>query len=248
MNEQSTIQYPAVPLTNVFLRSGYELAEGSVGTTIRYVDLPGLSAAILYAVITKPGRLSNTELVYLRRKLDFSQAECAELLGIKEQTLSLWERNQYSLPVATDALLRRICIEDLSRFVPKKSRFPSTASLIRLASSVFNGMYECRFDQDSWKVNFLSEGRSSQADPVAVVADKVFIFATPGKFRLEEARATFGVISRIYESEVRSKIGNLEILGASQTRVSGATYETNPATGALFLVPSYAASTEGNVT
>ena len=156
MSANQEIRYAAGPLTNVWLRGGYEISNGKWGEVIRYADLSGLAAAILAAVIKKSGRLSNAEIVYLRRKLDLSQAECADLIGVEEQTLSLWERGKYPIPTSTEVLLRRICIEELAKAFPKKTRFPSTVTLFRSASRMNEGKYVCRYEGGLWEVGFES--------------------------------------------------------------------------------------------
>lgn len=243
MNGHSTIQYPAIPLGNVFLHGGFEIQEDASGKTVRYVDLLGLAAAILHAVVTKPGRLSNTELVFLRRKLDLSQKQCANLLGVKEQTLSLWERNSYSLPVSTDALLRRICIEELSEKFPKRVAFPRTALLVRMASSTGEGRYECAFDQNRWDAKFLRQEESKTIDSMVFVGNLVLKEPSVNVgLRSGEASA----IGRTYDvSTTQSFKGPKSKIRRVFGRIAGQTIEMDSSTRILDVRRGRITSTEG---
>ena len=156
MNAPDRINYPAAPLANVWLQSGFQIADGAWGKTVRYTDLVGLGAAILCAVVLKLGRLSGSEIAYLRRKLDLSQAECARVMGVEEQTLSLWERGRYPIPISTDALIRRICIEKLRTAFPRKTRFPKTSALVQLANSMSQGEYVAKYENGNWIVSYMA--------------------------------------------------------------------------------------------
>lgn len=207
MNSIPGINYAAEPLTNVWLQNGYEISDGPWGKAIRYINLAGLAAAILAAVINKAGRLSNTEIVYLRRKLDLSQAECADLVGVEEQTLSLWERGRYAIPISTDALLRRICIEELKRAFSKKTQFPSTVSLVRLASRVNEGKYVCRHEMERWTASF-QPAQTTQPTTIAMpVANNVTWTANPQDFvaNISQARARGALIEPITAFEAKQQ-------------------------------------------
>lgn len=157
MSAVEKMQYPAGPLKNVWLRNGYELLEDKWGSTIKYVDLAGLARALLNAVMEKPGRLSGGELAYLRQKLDLSQSQCANLLGVEEQTLSLWERGKHPVPQACDALFRKICVETklLRKLLFRSVSKIAAATFVQLASEIRVGNFICDFDAQ-WRVSFES--------------------------------------------------------------------------------------------
>ena len=173
MNAPERINYPAASLVNVWLQSGFEISSGAWGKTVRYADLAGLGAAILCAVVLKSARLTGPEIAYLRRKLDLSQAECARVMGVEEQTLSLWERGKHLIPVPTDALLRRICIEELRTAFPRKTRFPRISALVQLATSTRQGEYVATFEDGRWAV-FYQGAQSEQLTANPVTSTNVF--------------------------------------------------------------------------
>jgi len=107
--------YNAGPLKDVVLESGYQLHQTEYGVGVSYADLRGLDRALLRAVVFKPARLKGEEIAFLRLQLDDRQQDLAEMFGVKTETISNWERNVHSIPVAEDALIR---IYVASKFAP----------------------------------------------------------------------------------------------------------------------------------
>jgi putative transcriptional regulator len=114
---------------NVSLLSGYEETRTKYGTAVCFRDIEGLGVAICSVLIRLPRRLSRSEFRYLRKTCDFSQEDLAGLLGVTEQTVSLWERGVSKLPQAEDAILRvlasaqlgisELCIRDALLYAAK---------------------------------------------------------------------------------------------------------------------------------
>jgi DNA-binding transcriptional regulator YiaG len=179
MNAQAKIKYPAAPLSNVWLKSGFVVSDGAWGPTVRYTNLTGLAAEIFRAVLTKRGRLNGQEVAYLRGKLDITQSDCARTMGVQEQTLSLWERGKHRIPSSVDALLRRICIEDRSTTVLKRGSLPKTLALLELASSINDGEYVGSYEGDHWTVAIESE--KAQPQPLQQVHGYVTTFSSLGQ-------------------------------------------------------------------
>ena len=259
MNAPERINYPAAPLANVWLQSGFEITDGAWGKTVRYADLAGLGAAILCAVVLKSARLNGSEIAYLRRKLDLSQAECARVMGVEEQTLSLWERGKYLIPVPTDALLRRICIEELRTAFPRKTRFPRISALVQLATSTRQGEYVATYENGHWAVSYQSaQWAKLTANPVTLTnvftlpelsahyLDLVRYGSVSGFARLYEVRQ-IGHLNdlpppEIFVGETRSPMRveierrpvKARLLKEVARGLVEDTYDVNPETGALF--------------
>ncbi|GMR08114.1 MAG: hypothetical protein BMS9Abin26_1119 [Gammaproteobacteria bacterium] len=102
--------YTGCGLRNIYLRDGYKIRETAYGKTVSIEDLDGLHQAIACDLVHYKKKLSGTEFRFIRKELDMSQNRLAELVGTKEQTLSLWERKS-NVPVWADRLVRKIYLE-----------------------------------------------------------------------------------------------------------------------------------------
>lgn len=79
-------------LDNVWLINGYTVREiEGYGEVVSFDDLCGLHKTIGIS-LTKKNYLSGDEFRFLRKECELSQAKLAHSLGVKEQTVSLWER------------------------------------------------------------------------------------------------------------------------------------------------------------
>lgn len=88
------------------------LANGYTGHTpdgpgIAIHDVEGLHRAIAHGIVNKGGRLTGTELRFLRQEMRLSRAKLATMLGNEAQTLALWEK-QGSQPKIADRFIRAI--------------------------------------------------------------------------------------------------------------------------------------------
>ena len=94
-------------MRNVWLANGYEEHETPYGPGTSIHDVEGLHAAIARGLINKPGKLSGTELRFLRQEMNLSQAKLATMLGNDAQTVALWEKRG-SQPKMADRFIRAI--------------------------------------------------------------------------------------------------------------------------------------------
>ncbi|MDR2195381.1 MAG: helix-turn-helix domain-containing protein [Gallionellaceae bacterium] len=93
-------------LKNIYLLNGYEIRETPHGEAVSFVDGEGLERAICDALATKKGKLTGTELRYLRTSgLKMSQAGLAKILEVNVQSVARWEKNGRA-PNAPEKLLR----------------------------------------------------------------------------------------------------------------------------------------------
>jgi DNA-binding transcriptional regulator YiaG len=104
--------YRECGLRNVWLANGYEVRETPYGKGISINDIPGLHRAIGRSLICKGGKLTGTELRFLRTELGLSQAKLAEALGNEAQTVALWEKKG-SQPRMADRFVRALYREQM---------------------------------------------------------------------------------------------------------------------------------------
>lgn len=142
-------QFPASPLDMVWLRNGFSCEQAHGRTTVKYQRVRELLEALLRAIVLKPARLNGKEIAYVRRSLDFSQERLAALLGVSEQTVSLWERGSHSIQDGLDTLLRKLCIESQPRAFLSKE-LAGVDALSRLTRSRGSFMYEGLLSGRSW--------------------------------------------------------------------------------------------------
>lgn len=102
--------YVSSGLDNVWLTNGYTIRQTSYGPGVSIHDIDGLHKMLALQVANKPGPLNRKELRFLRTHLNLSQGALAKLVGVDEQTVSLWERNK-KLPQAAETVLRTLVIQ-----------------------------------------------------------------------------------------------------------------------------------------
>lgn len=98
--------YTESGLKNVWLRNGYAERETPYGKTVAIEDLLGLHRAIASTLVVKSGKLTGTEIRFLRKEMEMSQSTLGSLLGVSAQTLALWEKGRAKITVPAERLLR----------------------------------------------------------------------------------------------------------------------------------------------
>jgi DNA-binding transcriptional regulator YiaG len=100
-------RYTECGLRNVWLKNGYRRHKTPYGPGLSIDDIPALHRAIGLWIVGNRPRLTGAELRFLRKELDLSQKRLAEILGVEEQTVSLWERRG-RMPTLADRFLRAL--------------------------------------------------------------------------------------------------------------------------------------------
>lgn len=103
-------RYTECGLDNVWLENGYKVHQTPYGTGVSIVDADGLDRAIALCLTKKPGRLTGKEFRFLRSLLGLAQHNLADMVGVTEQSVSLWERTG-KVPKQGDAAMRLIVLE-----------------------------------------------------------------------------------------------------------------------------------------
>lgn len=102
--------YTECGLDNVWLENGYTSKDTPYGPATAVTDVDGLHRAIALILIEKAGKLTGKELRFMRTQLGLSQGGMAKLIGVTEQSFSLWERHG-KVPQYAD-VLARVLIHD----------------------------------------------------------------------------------------------------------------------------------------
>lgn len=79
-------------LTNVYLVNGYREIETPHGRGVSIEDVAGLHMAIAHMLIEEAPSLTGPEVRFIRKYLDLTQMQLAELLGVEDQSVRRWEK------------------------------------------------------------------------------------------------------------------------------------------------------------
>ena len=93
-------------LPNVRLASGYTLEGEGEAQSVSYSDLVGLYDALALAIACRGATLTASEFRFLRRRLEKSQNEIGELVGVTGQAVANWEKSQTPVPVGSGRMVR----------------------------------------------------------------------------------------------------------------------------------------------
>ena len=98
-------------LRNVVLQ-GVEIARcGKCGNDdVVIPHLNDLMRALAFAVVSQPYRLQGEDVKFLRKYLNMTQAQLAELLDIHKTNLSKWENNEDKIGEQSDRLIRAVAL------------------------------------------------------------------------------------------------------------------------------------------
>jgi len=122
--------YTQCGLDNVYLKNGFKLHQTKYGEGLSIEDVEGLHRLIGTWLVDLPKPLSGAELRFLRVEMDLSQKHLAAILGAKEQTLRLWEKQRKkAVPGPADRLLRAIYIEFIGGNGPVRTMVERLAEL-----------------------------------------------------------------------------------------------------------------------
>lgn len=80
----------------------------SYGRAVAIQDLEGLHKALGLYLVKRKARLSSAEVRFLRKELDLSQAQLAQLLGVGETTVRHWESGRGEITQPAQLMLRSL--------------------------------------------------------------------------------------------------------------------------------------------
>jgi DNA-binding transcriptional regulator YiaG len=100
-------QYAECGLDYIYLANGFTLAKTADGDDVVVIDdVPGLHRAIREGVVGLARPLNPKEFRFLRKEIDVSQRQLAGLVGVDEQTVSMWERGNSPIQHSAELVLR----------------------------------------------------------------------------------------------------------------------------------------------
>src|SRR5579884_334331 len=103
----NSYHYAECGLDYVYLANGFTLAKTADGEDVVVIDdVAGLHLAIRQGVVDLPRPLNPKEFRFLRKEIDVSQRRLAAIVGVDEQTVSMWERGKSPIQPAAELLLR----------------------------------------------------------------------------------------------------------------------------------------------
>ncbi|HEY8709343.1 MAG TPA: helix-turn-helix domain-containing protein [Burkholderiaceae bacterium] len=97
--------YTQCGLDNVWLENGYEIKSTPYGKASAVHDVDGLHALLAAKLVEKHGALTGKEFRFLRAWLSMTQEALAQMMGVTEGALSLWERKD-AVPSLNEKMLR----------------------------------------------------------------------------------------------------------------------------------------------
>lgn len=101
--------YTESGLRNVYLKNGYSINKTPYGRGVSIHDVAGLHQLLgMELVCNKAGKLSSTEIRFLRVEMDLPQVLLAGLLGVSENTIRAWENNRGKITKPAELLLRTL--------------------------------------------------------------------------------------------------------------------------------------------
>lgn len=103
-------EYKECGLPGIFLNNGYEVEEYDGEKYISITDTQGLHEAIGHHIVTTRKELTPSEVKFLRKTMDKTQADLARLMGQSSQQVARWEKGTSTIPGPADRLLRAIFI------------------------------------------------------------------------------------------------------------------------------------------
>lgn len=98
--------YTESGLRNVWLRNGFTVHKTPYGDGVSIEDVAGLHKALALSLVMKPSKLSGTEIRFLRKEMEMSQATLAGCLSANVQTVATWEKGKAKIPGPADKMLR----------------------------------------------------------------------------------------------------------------------------------------------
>lgn len=100
--------YQESGLRNVWLRNGFKKTKTPYGDAVAIEDVAGLHKALALRLAMKASKLSGTEIRFLRKEMEMSQATLSHVLSVNVQTLAKWEKGQAKIAAPADKLLRLV--------------------------------------------------------------------------------------------------------------------------------------------
>lgn len=100
--------YTQCGLDDVYLMNGYHEHKTPYGEGVSIDNVDDLHKAIAMQLCLKKAELNPKEFRFLRRMMDFTQAELAQFFRCDAQTVARWEKGETEAPGTADRMLRLV--------------------------------------------------------------------------------------------------------------------------------------------
>ncbi len=111
--------YRECGLPNVHLANGYREVQTPYGPGIAIEDVEGLHRAIARDLVECKPALTGTEMRFIRKLLELTQARLGEFLGVEDQTVRNWESmGDEAVPKHADRGIRLVFRDVTRRAIP----------------------------------------------------------------------------------------------------------------------------------
>jgi len=145
----SNHHYTECGLQNVFIEGLTPVIDDDGDEIITIPAINELHHIIALGIVSHEHGISGDELRFLRSEMGYTQAELAELVHHDKQSIGRWERSEYEIDSAAEAIIRRLAIEKLSLNVQsgidelsRRSVPSAQTQFINIRKSDSNGTYE----------------------------------------------------------------------------------------------------------
>lgn len=115
--ERAPFQYKMCGLDDIYLVSGYDPVETEYGDGVVIHDMDGLHEAIGLHLVRSKKALNAKEVRFLRHQMNLTQANLAGLLGVTDQTVARWEKDETPITGPAQLLLRVFFLAHLSKVI-----------------------------------------------------------------------------------------------------------------------------------
>ena len=113
--ENELYHYTECGLDYVYLKNGFKFIETNYGKGVSIAGQIELHKIIGVNVTKLPRKLKGQEIRFLRIELDLSQKALGQILGVTDQTVARWEKNQIEIPKSDDLVLRSLYRETMEK-------------------------------------------------------------------------------------------------------------------------------------
>jgi len=145
---QEPLHYDWCGLDDVYLLSGFtRTGDGGGNTKVAIRNLDGLHRAIGEHLARHKKALNGKEIRFLRKHMDISQDELADVLSVSGQTVARWEKQECEIPGPAELLLRVIYLSEILEQVNPRE----LAAKLREADSLPKERQEFTATGDEWK-------------------------------------------------------------------------------------------------
>ena len=105
------LRYTECGLDGVYLESGHEVVSTPYGKGVAVKNVGALLRAIGCNLARDKKTLTGKELRFLRKQMDFTQAELGCLVGLSGQQVARWEKGEYEITGPAERLIRMLFLE-----------------------------------------------------------------------------------------------------------------------------------------